>query len=146
MAGAGDNNFFITDIGGAPASRRGHLPIFLNSGLDTTDSDLFKVVYGNKYIYHGSPCRVTALYTSQGVPDTGGAQPSINLKKNGSTNINNAAMTPSSSADTEVSHPVNTTLANTQLVDGDYVEIDYTKGTNGDNEELFVKLVIEAEQ
>jgi hypothetical protein len=116
---------------------------FYFDALDTTTTDLWEHSHDSTYIWRGDDIKVTEIHIVQGTADTGGSQPTMNVKINGTTTVNASTMTLNASDNTWSTYAVSGTEANTIITDGDSVEFDYTKGTNGDNAKVFVNLEVQ---
>jgi hypothetical protein len=121
------------------ANRIEPLSFFFAVG-DVTSSDLWSNKYGSKYVWRGDSIKVNEIHIVQGVADTGAAQPVMNIKINGVTVVNAAAMTLNASDGVWSTYAVSGTEANTIITDGDTIEFDYTVGTLSTSEEIFVNL------
>jgi hypothetical protein len=147
---ADDNDQFAAQSGGNPLfkytlgilkkifSQHKKPIVFYFDTLDTTTSNLWEDNHGSKYVWRGDSISVKTIYIAQGTADTGGTQPTLNIKVNGVTVVNSAIMSMNASDGVWQSYTVSATEADTVITDGDTIEFDYTVGTNGDNEKVMV--------
>ena len=108
--------------------------------LDASETDLFLSNWKTSYVHHGDDIIIESIITSHQADTV--SQASINLNKNGTDQINKNAIVPSAVNNTEVTHVVSDTVANTILTEGDTIETAFTVGGAGDSVGLMIKLII----
>jgi len=125
-------------------AQRSQIILYFNT-LDSTTSNLWKDNWGSIFFWRGSDVEVTDIYVCHGTADTGGTQPTLDIKRNNSHNINDSTISFPDVDGTWEQNDVATDSTDSSIINtGDYLYFDYTVVTNGDNADAFVLLKIKA--